>query len=194
MKNILFLFLSFFGVFQLPSQIISGVVLDSAKQSPIPYVNIVNFDTRMGTFSNSEGSFSIAVEQLPARLMLTHVSYQSRTLVIDEINDDYEINLSLGVTQLYDVVVGNLDLEQIVKEAWKRNKALGNQDFFGQAFYRQLSKVDGEFTEVHESFYEVLYNNQGFNRWQMTNGRYAFKEFLDNSKKEKNPSFLTFLV
>lgn len=113
-------------------------------------------------------------------------------MTIDELKDDFVVNMTLGVTQLHEVVVEHLDLEEIVKGTWKRNKALRKQEYFGEAFYRHISKLDYQFTEVHESFYEVLYNNQSFDRWKITNGRYAFREFLDDSRKEKTPFIVDF--
>ena len=60
------LFFSFMGMWQLQGQSISGIILDSATQSPIPYVNIVDLNTGVGTFTNVDDSFNISVREFPA--------------------------------------------------------------------------------------------------------------------------------
>jgi len=170
------------------TQVISGIIRDSLTNNPLPLAHIVNVDLNLGTFSNEAGEFSIRYDQLPFKLVVSHVAYQTKRITIDQSQGNLEIHVSSGITQLDDVVITNVSLEAIIKEAWKRNKALRKQEYFGKAFYRQITTVDEKATEVQESFYEVLYNNQGFERWQMTNGRYALNKFLDKKKKEKTPN------
>lgn len=84
---------------------VSGVVRDQQGQ-PIPGVNILAQGTSIGTITNAEGKYSIAVPQPDQVLVYSFIGYVSQQQPIDKANvTDLNIQLQEDATQLSEVVV-----------------------------------------------------------------------------------------
>lgn len=173
----------------LPGQKISGSIKNAKTGEPIPFVHLVNVVENKGTFTNELGEFSINYANLPVRLIISHVAYNTKSIDVESDAQPMKIRLDESKVQLANVVVSAVSPGSLVHEAWKKNKAKKNQRYFGKAFYRQITQINQEPVEVQESFYDIIYNNQGFHRWQLTNGRYALKDYMDEEKTELTPKY-----
>ncbi|MCG2461501.1 SusC/RagA family TonB-linked outer membrane protein [Flavobacteriaceae bacterium F89] len=119
------------GVFQ--DRIITGTILDE-NSMPMPGVTIVVEGTVIGTTTDFDGNYSIAVPENATKLSISHIGYETQSLAINgrsEINTQMQVNANA----LDEVVVTALGIERS-----KRSLAYS------------VSEVDGdEFTEARET-------------------------------------------
>jgi len=179
MKNIfLFLvgfFLSFL-VFSQDSEVekIEGHVYDQQTGESIPLVNVIIEDKDRGTFTNILGEFELRVDSLPVSLIFSHVGYKRLVKEIRLEAKDLEIPLQIAVLDTLRVSARNdSKLYKLLKKALLRTQQNQNEDHFGRAFYRQLSKNDTTYTELYEIFYDTKFNVNGIEDWALQEGRYA---------------------
>src|SRR5690554_6360405 len=87
---------------------ITGKVLDSADQSPMEAVSVFIPKTSEGTYTDSDGFFSITTRSpLPITLQFSYVGYQTKTLEITRPDQlmDMVIDLSPQGEQISEIVV-----------------------------------------------------------------------------------------
>lgn len=135
-----FLFLSFFGFGQT---FISGQVIDTQTQEPLPYVNIGLLDLNLGTVSDEQGFFEFEIPSQvdrSARLRFSMIGFQTQEYSLkDYIDQDlFFISMAEETTALEEVVVssqrtqfvtkilGNKNTSKLVYAAFTTNR-LGNE-------------------------------------------------------------------
>jgi hypothetical protein len=86
MRISVFLFLWLFCAGSLRAQynFYYGKVYDEVTRKPLSNVNLSVLSTRIGTVTNRKGEFSFFTDSIPATLVITHVGYQTKTVVIDQ--------------------------------------------------------------------------------------------------------------
>lgn len=70
-----------------------GNVLDEETRRPLQGVNLQVPGSRIGTTTNRKGEFSFITDTLPASLIVSHMGYQSKTILLDETS--YQLSLYL---------------------------------------------------------------------------------------------------
>lgn len=88
---ILLLFVMHFVTFVSLAQnqnLIRGVIKNEFTQLPIEGVNIQLNNTNTGTISNKQGVFELRINEFPAHLTITHISYFSKQIDISQIQND----------------------------------------------------------------------------------------------------------
>jgi hypothetical protein len=167
MKNlitVIFLFFISVSVFSQPVSI-SGIVLDSTDENPIPDIAILTGDAKIGTITTSEGKFSIKVPSVYAGeyLFFTGVSYQKDSILIRDGN--FTIHLQPKVYVLNEVyVMPDSTLLTLLERAYK--KIPDNYPTYPtsyQGFYRESvqneNKEQVDFTESILGIYKEPYHN-----------------------------------
>ena len=82
---------------------VTGTVISTADQQPVPSVNIVEAGTQNGTITNFDGTFSLTVTNANATLVVSFVGFITQNV---EINGRSTINVELAEdTQLLEEVV-----------------------------------------------------------------------------------------
>lgn len=79
--------------------VITGKVANSASQEVVPAVSVVVKGTSQGTYTNSNGDFSISVSKLPVTLVFTSIGYDSLVLEVTSaapLNVSFKPNSQLG--------------------------------------------------------------------------------------------------
>ncbi len=92
------------GLFSLTanaqSVTISGKVNNSASKESVPAVSVVVKGTSQGTYTNSDGEFSLKVSKLPVVLVFSSIGYDNQELTVTDaskpVNVDFIVNTSLG--------------------------------------------------------------------------------------------------
>jgi len=96
-KNLLFLFLLFFGISSAFAQkTISGKVTAKEDGSPLPGVNVLVVGTSKGTVTDVEGNYSVSVDESAKKLKFSFVGFADQevaigtasTLNVSMLNDD----------------------------------------------------------------------------------------------------------
>ena len=83
--------LLFFGSMILQAQnplIIRGIIKDQSTQIPIEGVNIRIQNTYSGTTTNAQGIFELRVRNLPAILLITHIAYFGKQIIVTQSQAD----------------------------------------------------------------------------------------------------------
>ena len=83
---------------------ISGTVVDSSDGSPLPGVSVLIKGTKIGTTSDSEGKFNIAVSGESSVLVFSFVGFASKEVKIGK-KDSLVVKLQADVAMLQEVVV-----------------------------------------------------------------------------------------
>lgn len=98
--------------FLLSAQIISGIVLDSIWQEPIPFAKITLVNSKKIVLTNNIGEFSI------------HLPHPSDNLVISSLGySDYKIAVNSRTNTLLIKLVANTTLNEVEVKATKKNPA-----------------------------------------------------------------------
>ncbi|MCG2616656.1 TonB-dependent receptor [Terrimonas sp. NA20] len=79
---------------------VSGNVRNNSSQEVVPAVSVVVKGTSTGTFTNSDGDFSLNVTKLPVTLVFSSVGYENYEVTVTDasakIQVDFKPNISLG--------------------------------------------------------------------------------------------------
>ncbi|MGN6292618.1 MAG: TonB-dependent receptor [Chitinophagaceae bacterium] len=79
---------------------ISGNVRNSSSQETVPAVSVVVKGSSQGTYTNSNGEFSLNVPKLPVTLVFTSVGYDTYEVTVSDasakVQVDFKPNVSLG--------------------------------------------------------------------------------------------------
>ena len=84
---------------------ISGTVKNSSSSEVIPAVSVLVKGTNVGTFTNSNGEFSISVAQLPAVLVISSVGFEEQEITVSDAAEKIEVSFKPVSTLGQEVVV-----------------------------------------------------------------------------------------
>ena len=158
-------------------QQIVGKTIDIDTKKPLPYVSIEVLGLHDGTSSNVEGEFELTVH-LPVKLIFADLSHKHDTIVVNSTTPlPLQIQLQTASVMLPEVRVGNYAGE-LIKKAYRQLSQHTSYMTYGQAFYRQTTKLDGDITEIQEMIWNTKSNNLGLVGTTMVQGRYGKKKAL----------------
>jgi hypothetical protein len=162
------------------AQRLAGKVTDAATGQPVPYASIGVLGTTRGTTSNAEGEFELREMALPGRLVVSELGHRRDTVAVAATagaSQPLQIRLAPASVMLPDVQVGNYAAElvaQAYRELWRTRASRT----YGQAFYRQVTHLDGEATEVQEMVWDAETSNSRLQGMALAQGRFAKKKAL----------------
>lgn len=166
-------------ILQTEQHEISGQVVDESTGDPIPFCNIALISSSIGTATNELGEFVITVDQLPAKLLFSHLNYTQQSFEITQASN-IKISLSPLTTVLEEVVVNATKKDDfaldLAKKAFRKSEKAAQIDRYSHAFYRQKSKNGEDYTEFSEIFYDIRYGTNGIEDWNIIEGRYALQD------------------
>ncbi|HUR66087.1 MAG TPA: TonB-dependent receptor [Chitinophagaceae bacterium] len=84
---------------------ISGTIKNSTSKESVPAVSVVVKGTSQGTFTNSDGSFSLKVSKLPVVLVISSVGYENQELTVSDASKPIEVNFVVNNALGQEVVV-----------------------------------------------------------------------------------------
>lgn len=190
-KYFLLYFLLTVGI-AVHAQTIQGKVIDEISGEPIPFVSIGVIGTNNTTVTNDAGEFVLKNITLPAKLRYSHVSYLLLESEISTANNLY-IKLTAATVNLKTVTVDPYRGQRLVKAALEKTKEFEKEHFYGKAFYRQLTAINGKAKQIYELFYDLKFNVSSVDGWIAKQSRFAeSKEGVSFSMS--NQSYLTFLL
>lgn len=170
---IILLLISHYGWAQ---QKITGKVLDATTGRPVPYASITALDAPIGTTSNAEGEFELNAVPVPRSLIISDLGHVRDTISVAN-GGDLQIKLRPASIMLSEVQVGSYAVE-LIKKAYRELRRNYAQKTYGRAFYRQITHLEGEATEVQEMFWNTKSGNAGLEGTILDQGRYAEKKSL----------------
>ncbi len=171
--------LAFFHATAQPYEI-SGKVISEETGESIPFVSIGIRKIYKGTASNALGEFSFRVDSLPVTLVFSHLSFDTKEIVINDVRP-LVVALTPGKLVMDELVIkarkGDSNfVYNLVLNAYNRIiMRLRKEDHYGKAFYRQISKNGDIYSELYEIFFDTRFSRNGVEDWAIQEGRYALK-------------------
>jgi len=122
---------------QLFGQSISGTIMDSYSNQPVEYATVYINGTTIGTLSDNNGHFSLQRDVFPCELIISHVSYNTMSVRIDqESKSDLLISITPKIVEINEVAIVNHNLREkniqrfkdgfLGRDIWARNAILEN--------------------------------------------------------------------
>jgi hypothetical protein len=152
---------------------LKGQIVDAETGDKIPFASISTRENR-STLSNEMGDFSIPVNELPADLIISHLSYGKSVLKLEE-NGDHIIRLKATPILLPEVRVGNYARELVSFAAQKLMQNFSLK-FYGKAIYRQSTQINQQTSEWQEIIYATKSSNSRLEGTAVLKGRYAAQD------------------
>ena len=170
---------------------LTGKILDAATGQPVPYASVSVLNTTAGTTSNAEGEFELKAA-LPGRLVISELGHQRDTVAVAAATAPLLVRLQPSAVALPEVTTGTYT-EELIKQAYRELRRTNARKTYGQAFYRQVTKLDGDPTEVQEMVWHTQTSNVRVEGSVLMQGRFAKKKavlsYNNFSKFSKSVSF-----
>jgi hypothetical protein len=164
---------------------LSGHVTDAATGEPVDFATVYFDGTTVGQITDEEGHFNLSLEEieLPALLVVSHLSYQTYSQRVTEAADTLAIGLKLRARQLVGATVSERNqresnLEEFRRlllggDEWGRNARILNEDvlFFERAYApTSLSVPNAEMRQV------ILMRDHPGGRWNRDSSEFTFDQ------------------
>ena len=129
---------------------ISGTVKNNNSKEIVPAVSVLVKGTTQGTYTNSEGEFSIKVSKLPVTLIFSSIGFETQELTVSDaskpINVDFKVNNALG----QEVVVAATRAPQRILESPVTVERMSNsliKNIAAPSVYEAITNLKG--VDVH---------------------------------------------
>ena len=155
---------------------LTGKILDAATGLPVPYASISVLNTTAGTTSNAEGEFELKLP-LPSRLIISELGHRRDTVAVAAATQPLLIRLQPAAVALPEVTTGTYT-EELIKQAYRELRRTNARKTYGQAFYRQVTKLNADPTEVQEMLWNTKTSNARVEGSALSQGRFAKKKAL----------------
>lgn len=96
---------SLFSVAIFAQTTVSGNVRNSSSKEVVPAVSVIVKETNQGTYTNSNGDFTISVSKLPATLIFTSVGYDTYEVTVSDASAKLDVEFKPNTTLGQEVVV-----------------------------------------------------------------------------------------
>ena len=154
---------------------VSGKILDKLTQQPVPYASVSVLGSRAGTTSNAEGEFTLKMSALPGKLAISQLGYGRDTVAVLAAGTLPPVALVPAAVQLPGVELGSYAAGLMQKAYRELQRSYPNKQY-GQAFYRQTTRLDNTPVEVQEMMWHVKASSAGPEGTNLAQARYAKKK------------------
>ncbi len=141
------MFLIQFSLIAQENATITGQVTDADNDEPLIGVNILVKDKVIGTVTNTDGNFSLTVnESLPITLVVSSVGYGRQEVTVDNQTEDLAISLEYQTLLGQEVVVSASRVEESILESPVSIEKMDIRDIQSAAapsFYDQIATLKG---------------------------------------------------
>jgi hypothetical protein len=165
--------------------IVKGRVFDAETKEPLPFVNVVFQDSKIGTSTDVNGNYTIETYYPTDSLQASFLGYKTTAKAVKkDVEQTVNFSLSTGGVELKEVVVeyeGN-PAHEILRKIW-RNREANNREKYDYYHYEVYNKVEFDLNNVTEDFK----NKKIFKKFQ-----FIF-DYVDSTSEEKQflPMFMT---
>lgn len=149
-----------------------GVVRDKETREVLPFASVAIPGTSNGTSTNLEGEFTLVVPNLPVTLQVSELGHVKDTVRVTSADLALEVNLAPATVVLPEVKVASFPF-QLVDRAFRNFERNYRRNYYGKAFYRQITRIDDKPTELQEVVWNVKSNPARIEGTTLAQGRYA---------------------
>ena len=96
---------------------ISGTVRNGSSKENVPAVSVVVKGTNQGTFTNSNGEFTLKVAKLPVVLAFTSIGFENHELTVNDVSKPVSLDLIVNTALGQEVVVSATRAPQRILES-----------------------------------------------------------------------------
>ncbi len=124
---------------------ITGNVKNNSSKENVPAVSVVVKGSSSGTYTNSNGNFSIRVAKLPVTLVITSVGYEPKEVMVNDASE-LKIDFTPITTLGGDIVIAASRAPQRVLEAPVTIERLGSagiRNMAAPSYYEALANLKG---------------------------------------------------
>ncbi len=189
MKKIIFTFFALLtGTFLFAQTTISGVVIDSNNEEPIPGVNVKVIGKSIGAATDFDGKFSLKVSHdVPFTVEFTYVGFNRQTFEVKRNNEYISIVMDESHTNLDEVVVSASRTPESIRESpvtIERMDVRGIKKSTTASFYNSLDNLKGVDVNTNSLTFSSV-NTRGFATF--SNTRFVqLIDGMDNSSPALN--------
>ncbi|GAA4371759.1 hypothetical protein GCM10023186_00550 [Hymenobacter koreensis] len=159
--------------------LLKGTTIDKDTKEVIPFTSIGVKGSSNGTTSNANGEFTLRVSTLPVTLMVSELSHQRDSVVVTSAEPALQIALASASIVLPEVEIKSY-AATLVTRAYSHMKANYSRNFYGKAYYRQITRLDNDPTELQEMIWNVKSSNARIEGTSLAQARYAAKDAIIN--------------
>lgn len=159
----------------LTAQTLSGLVIDSATQSPLHYAHIACPETGEGTITDDSGSFKLILSDavLSKTITVSFVGYQTFRKSISGNENALVIKLSPQTTMLKEIEVTPPDALNLIRSAIARIKENHGGPRLLTCFYRMETKNRDKYIQISEAAFELNQRPGEYNQIKILRAREA---------------------
>ena len=177
-RVLLFAFLSLMPALLLGQGTVTGIVLDSLTQEPLPSATVYINGTTQGTTTDNGGRFELKDVSFPATVVFSFVGYQAKAMELDRNPGMLTIALS-----------PNIELPEIVVSGKANRVDKVNLDYFKTMFlgddkWGKRATIKNENVLMFDRSYQYSYQTR-----QIGQARFA-KDYLSVDVVEKHEKYL----
>lgn len=125
---------------------VSGTVRNSISKDAVPAVSVVIKGTSQGTFTNSDGEFSLNVAKLPVVLVFSSVNYDSYEVTVSDATAKLDVDFKPNTTLGQEVVVSASRTPQRILESPVTLERMGSNIIRSVAapnYYEAITNLKG---------------------------------------------------
>jgi outer membrane receptor protein involved in Fe transport len=125
---------------------VSGTVRNSISKDAVPAVSVVIKGTSQGTFTNSDGEFSLNVAKLPVVLVFSSVNYDSYEVTVSDASAKLDVDFKPNTTLGQEVVVSASRVPQRILEApvtIERMSGANLRNIAAPSYYEAITNLKG---------------------------------------------------
>ncbi|MBK5271183.1 MAG: carboxypeptidase-like regulatory domain-containing protein, partial [Bacteroidia bacterium] len=125
---------------------ITGTVHRDSTTETVPAVSVIVKGTNIGTFTNSNGEFSLNVTKLPVVLLFSSVGYDNFEMTINEVSQVIDVAFIRNVTLGQDVVIAASRTPQRILESPVTIERIGPSNLRSLAtpsYYEAIGNLKG---------------------------------------------------
>ncbi len=142
--------------------IVRGSVRDATSGQPLSPATVRVDNTYLGTITSQQGEFELRIERLPARLLVSHIGYESTDLTISS-SGSYDFHLLPVTYEMEELVVTAEDPAISIMRKVIERKRQWRQDlktFRVDAYNRFTHRKDSTIVSVIESLSEAYWDHE----------------------------------
>lgn len=153
--------------------LLQGKIVDETTGAGIPFVSVGILGTNNASVSNENGDFVLKSPTYPAKLRCSHVSYLTSETTLTEYNSPITIRLKAASISLNAVTIDPYLAQRILKAAFEKAKEQETTNSYVNAFYRQLTTLNGKPSQIYELFYDLQWTPKRVQGWVAKQSRFA---------------------
>ncbi|NPD84546.1 SusC/RagA family TonB-linked outer membrane protein [Lentimicrobium sp. L6] len=121
---------------------VSGIVISDEDQKPVPFVNIIGLQSRLGGSSDMDGQFSISVSDSETHLIFSAIGFQQDTIILTA--SPMNISLHSMSLNLDEVVVTALGIKREKKSLGYAMTEVKGEDLVKSNDVSVINKLSGK--------------------------------------------------